>query len=223
MRKLVLATIAGFGIGAAATSVPAFAEDGDLAIGITGGTLGLGPEISYRFNKHAGLRVNGGFYNYSNTDDLDDIEYDADLKLNSFGAMLDWYPFRGGFRLSAGARINNNKIDLVGTPTTNVEIGDNTYTPAQVGTLSGTVNTKNLAPTFSLGYGGKLAKGFSFGFELGVMMQGSPKIDNLTATGSLASNSAFQQQLALEEQRAEDDAHDFKMWPIIQLGLLYRF
>jgi hypothetical protein len=137
--------------------------------------------------------------------------------------MLDLYPFGGGFRLSAGLRNNKNRIDLAGTPTTNVEIGEITYTPAQVGTLSGTVHTKKSAPTFSLGYGGKLAKGFTFGFELGVMMQGSPKIENLTATGTLASNQAFQQQLALEEQRAEDDADDFKLWPVIQIGLAYRF
>jgi hypothetical protein len=39
----------------------------------------------------------------------------------------------------------------------------------------------------------------------------------------LSSNSTFQQQLAIEELRAEDDAHDFKDWPIIQIGLTYRF
>jgi hypothetical protein len=223
MRKLVIATIAGLTIVASAVSLPASAEDGKLAIGVTGGTLGLGPEISWRFSEHIGLRANGGFYDYDDTDDLDDIEYDAKLKLNSFGAMLDWYPFGGGFRLSAGGRINNNEIDLEGTPTTSVEIGDVLYTPAEAGTLSGTVTTDSIAPTFTLGYGGKLAKGFTFGIELGVMLQGSPRINDLTASGTLAGNPAFIQQLAIEEQRAEDDAHDFKLWPIIQIGLLYRF
>jgi hypothetical protein len=170
-----------------------------------------------------GLRANGGIYDYDDTDDLDDIEYDADLKLNSFGAMLDWYPFGGGFRLSLGGRINNNEIDLEGTPTTTVEIGDVDYTPAEVGTLSGTITTDSLTPAFTLGYGGRLAKGFTFSLELGVMLQGSPKINDLTASGTLANNPAFIQQLAIEEQRAEDDAHDFKLWPIIQIGLLYRF
>jgi len=55
------------------------------------------------------------------------------------------------------------------------------------------------------------------------MLQGSPKIDNLQATGSLASNQAFLTQLAIEEQQAEDDADDFKMWPILQISLSYRF
>jgi len=222
MRSMV-SMIAAFAFAASTASVPAFADEGRLAIGITGGTLGIGPEVSYRFSDKVGLRANGGFYDYNDTDDLDDIEYDANLKLNSIGAMLDWYPMGGGFRISAGGRINNNEIDLEGTPTTTVEIGDVNYSPAQVGSLLGTVTTSNFAPALSLGYGGKLAKGFTFGFELGVMLQGSPKIDNLRSTGSLAANPAFLQQLAIEEQRAEDDADDFKLWPILQIGLLYRF
>lgn len=220
MRKPAIAALVGLGISAA---LPALAEEGSLAVGVSGGTLGIGPEISWRFSEHAGLRASGGFFDASRNDELDDIEYDGDLKLNSFGAMLDWYPFGGGFRLSAGARINNNEIDLEGTPTTTVEIGDEEFTPAEIGTLSGTVKTKNLAPAFSLGYGAKLARGLAFTFELGVMMQGSPRIENLTATGLLAEDQDFLDQLALEEQRAEEDADDFKLWPIIQLGLVYRF
>jgi hypothetical protein len=224
MRKSIVVAAACGLFTAASVSLPVHAEDGSLAIGATGGTLGLGPEISYRFNDHVGIRVNGGFYDYDDTDDLDDIEYDATLKLNSFGAMLDWYPLGGGFRISAGGRVNDNKIDLAGTPSAPVEIGNVTYTPAQVGTLTGTVTTDSFAPALTLGYGGKLAKGFTFGFELGVMLQGSPKIDNLTATGgTLASNPAFLTQLAVEENNAEEDAKDFKLWPIVQLSLAYRF
>jgi hypothetical protein len=222
MRNLSISMVSALLL-AATVPATALAADGQLAVGVSGGTLGLGPEVSWRFNDRLGLRVNGGFYDYSNTDDLDDIEYDADLKLNSFGAMLDLYPFGGGFRISAGGRINNNEIDLVGTPTSTVEIGDVDYSPAEVGSLLGTITTDSFAPAFTLGYGGKLAKGFTFGFELGVMLQGSPQIENLRATGSLASNGPFLTQLAIEEQRAEEDADDFKLWPIIQIGLLYRF
>lgn len=223
MRKLVVTAFCGLGVAALGLALPASAAEGSLALGVSGGTLGLGPEISYRFNEHVGLRASGGFYDYDHSDELDDIDYDTTLKLDSYGAMVDWYVFGGGFRISAGGRINNNVIDLSGTPTTNVEIGTVTYTPAQVGALTGQVTTKSFAPTLTLGYGGKLAKGFTFGIEVGVMQQGSPRLNNLSASGSLASDPAFLTQLAIEEQNAEDDAHDFKLWPIIQLGLIYRF
>ena len=154
---------------------------------------------------------------------LDDIDYDVKLKLNSFGANLDLYPFGGGFRVSVGARSNSNKIDLKGVPATAVEIGDVVYQPAEVGTLTGTIKTDSFAPVLSIGYGGQRKPGFGFGFELGAMKQGSPRISNLQATGTLASNSAFQAELAKEQAKVEADASDYKYWPIVQLQVFYRF
>lgn len=209
--------------GLAASGAAAAMEEGAVSVGVAAGTLGVGPELSVRFSQHLGVRVGGGFFDYDHDDELDDVDYEATLKLNSIGATLDWYPAGGGFRVSAGARTNNNKIDLLGTPTTNVEIGDVTYTPAQVGNLTGTIKSKSLAPVFSIGYGGKLAKGFTLGFELGVLMQGAPKLENLAASGALGSDPAFLAELAEEERRIEDDADDFKLWPILQVQLLYRF
>jgi hypothetical protein len=206
-------------------ALPAAAEEGRVTVGISGGTYGIGPELAYRFNEHVGLRASGGFLTHNDSEDIDDIDYDSKLKLKSVGAALDWFPAGGGFRVSVGGRANNNKIHLRGTPNTNVEIGDITYTPAQAGTLTGTVEgAHSFAPTLTLGYGGKLAPGFTLGFELGVMAQGSPKIRNLQSTGgTLSSNAAFLAELEQERQQAEDDVDNFKLWPVLQLGFLYRF
>src|SRR5262245_25666566 len=116
--------LVGITLAALAVTLPAAADEGEWTLGVSGGTLGVGPELAYRFKPHFGLRANAGFFSHSDTDELDDIEYDADLKLNSYGAMLDWYPMGGGFRISIGGRVNNNEIDLEGRPTTNVEIGN---------------------------------------------------------------------------------------------------
>ena len=89
--------------------------------------------------------------------------------------------------------------------------------------LTGTVKGNDFAPTVSLGYGGTLAKGFTIGAELGVMFQGSPKIQNYQATGLLASNPAFQSDLQIERARVEDKVHSYQYWPIAQIELLYRF
>ncbi len=206
-------------------TLPAAAEEGRVTVGVSGGTYGIGPELAYRFNEHVGLRASGGFFTFNDSEEIDDIDYDSKLKLKSVGAALDWFPAGGGFRVSVGGRANNNKIQLKGAPTTNVEIGDITYTPAQAGTLTGTVKgAHSFAPTLTLGYGGKLAPGFTVGFELGVMAQGSPKIRNLQSTGgTLSSNAAFLAELEQERQKAEDDVDDFKLWPVLQLGFLYRF
>jgi hypothetical protein len=206
--------------GCAAT---ASAADSVWTFGVLGGTQGAGPELAYRAGEYFGLRANAGYFSYNRDETVNRISYSGKLKLNSIGLSVDWYPAGGGFRISAGARSNNNKINLNGTPANSVTVGNNVYTPAQVGTLSGTVKGNDFAPTLSLGYGGTLAKGFTIGAELGVMFQGSPKLQNYQATGLLASNPAFQSDLQIERARVEDKVHSYQYWPIAQVELLYRF
>jgi len=207
----------------AATAYAADRSEGTWTLGVTGGTLGIGPEIAYRPGKYFGMRANAGFFSYNRDETVDQISYNGRLKLNSVGVAADWYPLGGGFRISAGARNNSNKIDLNGTPSSSVTVGNNVYTPAQIGTLSGTVKGDYFAPMLSLGYGGTFAKGFTLGAELGVMFQGSPKVSDYHATGLLASDPNFQADVQRERARVEDKVHSYQYWPIAQVQLLYRF
>jgi hypothetical protein len=125
--------------------------------------------------------------------------------------------------LSPGARISKNRVDLLATPTGSVEVGDTTYTAAQVGVLTGRVEPKSFAPTLTLGWGGGLSKGLKFGVDAGVMFQGSPKVTQLSATGTAANTAGFQTALAQERAEIEDDIDKFKLYPILQLSLGYRF
>lgn len=216
------AAVALLALGAVPAGVSA-AEGGQWHAGASVGTLGISPEVGYRFGEHGGLRLNGGFYDYDRSEEIDDIDYDGTLKLSSVGMMADWYPFGGSFRLSAGARSNGNKIDLVAVPTANVEIGDETFTPAEVGTLSGGVKFKDFTPALTLGWGGKLGKGFTMGFEAGVLLQGSPKLALAASGGALANDPGFLAELERERVQAEEDASDFKLWPVLQLHFAWRF
>jgi hypothetical protein len=200
----------------------ALAGDGLWTVGVMGGTQGLGPEIAYRAGDF-GLRGNAGYLSYNHDQTVDQINYNGKLKLDSVGLMADWYPMGGGLRFSLGARNNNNQIHLNGTPANSVTVGNNVYTPAQIGTLSGVVTGNRFSPTLSLGYGGTLARGFALGAELGVVFQGSPRVENYQATGLLASNPAFQADLQTERARVEDKVHSYQYWPIAQIQLLYRF
>lgn len=201
-------------------------EGGHLSVGLVGGTLGFGPQVGYRLNSRLGLRANGTFFNYSDDGDEDDYDYEGKLKLKSLGVMADIYPFGGSFRVSVGARSNKNRVSAVVTPTQDIEIGDETYTPAQAGTLTGEVNFKKFSPTLLLGWGGKLKGGLHFGVEAGLMFQGSPKASVYSTGSSLEGTGAYEQFLAELQQEvdeAEDDAKDFKAWPVIQFHLSYRF
>lgn len=219
MRYLFAAALA-----AAFVASPAAAQSGGLGVGVTGGTLGIGPEINFR-SDNFGIRGSATFLGISRDVESDGIEYNGDLKLRSFGGSLDFYPGGGGFRVSGGVRVGKNRVELFAQPgaTTTVEVGDATYTGAQIGTLSGEVRPNRVAPTLTIGYGGGRNAGLYFGIDAGAMFQGAPKVRSLVATGPIASDAAFQTQLANERREVEEDIDNFKIYPILQLGLGYRF
>jgi hypothetical protein len=111
------------------------------------------------------VRANATFLSIIHGIDSDDVDYDGKVKLKSGGAMMDLFPSGGGFFVSGGARINGNKGRAVATPTGPQEIGDRVYTPAQIGTLRDRPETKNFTPQLTLGCGGGMRSGLTFGFE----------------------------------------------------------
>ena len=159
---------------------------------------------------------------YSTTDS--DIDYDAELKLQNTSLLLDWHPFSGVFRLSGGLINNQNKLGLTGTPTGTTTIGNSSYTPAEIGTLTGNVGFKKTVPYAGIGWGNAAAqdKHFGFNFDIGVIFQGSPSV-RLSSNGTLANDATFQSELRQEEQDLQADLKDFKYYPVISFGISYRF
>ena len=209
-------------------AVPAMslAEDNPghgVAVGVLGGTNGLGLELGFRFNDRFGMHAETGKYSNDHTVNNTDFNIDGKIRLKSVSLIGDYYPFAGSFRISAGLRSNNNEFGGAATPASStVQIGSHTYTAAQAGTLTGVANFKKTAPTVTLGWAGKNQKGLHFGLEVGVVSQGSPRLA-VTSNGSLASNPTFQADLDQKVAQWQDDVKDYKLWPVLQAHLLYRF
>ena len=199
------------------------AASGRFTAGVTGGTLGIGPEITYRVSETIGIRANATFFGFDHEVDSSDVTYDGELKLKSAGVMLDVHPFGGGFRISAGARIGDNKVELSARPTGEVEIGDETYSPQQIGELRGDVSAKDFAPTLTLGWGGGLTPGLKLGVEAGVMFHGTLRVNNLMATGTFANDPGFRDSLLREEAEIEEDIDNYKIYPVLQVSVGYSF
>jgi hypothetical protein len=216
-------------LAAASVATPAMAQDtaGEdgavVTAAVTAGTLGIGPDVGFRFSDHVGVRASATFLNVGATFDSDDLEYDGDLKLKSFGAMVDVYPFGGSFRISGGARINKNRAAVRATPTGTFELGDAQYTQAQVGVLTGRADVKDFSPALTLGWGGSKRRGLFFMSEAGVLFQGAARLREFTATGTAATNAAFRADLERERQSLQDDIDKVKVYPILQIGIGYRF
>lgn len=194
------------------------AADG-FGLGVKAGTLGLGVEGTFGLSERFNLRVGANNYSYSMDETASGIQYDADLDLKSAALLLDWHPFAGTFRLSAGLMHNKNALHLLATPTSDQTIGGNTYTPADIGTLSGDVTFKKSVPYAGLGWGNAARPGrFGVSFEIGALFQGKPDV-TLRASGGAVS----QLDLRAEEQEAEADLEDFDMYPVVSLGFFFTF
>ena len=199
----------------------------DGSIGVRAGTLGLGIEFSYPISQRIGVRVNADSYKYSKTFDQSDINYDGKATLKTGSLLLDWYPFANNFRISAGPMYNGNKLGLTGRPTGGTfTINDVTYQASDVGTLNGDVTFKKYVPYAGIGYGRPVGSGFSLTFDFGVVFQGQPQA-TLSATCSPTAPAPtctqLQNDVAAQQQTANDDLKNFRYYPVVTLGLAYTF
>ncbi len=201
----------------------------DNSLGIRGGTLGGGIELSYALSQRAALRLNADAYNFKQTDTHDNIDYDMKLKLQTASLMGDWFPFANNFRISAGAMFNRNKFTMKGQPTGGTyTINGTTYLASDVGSFDAAVDFKKAAPYFGIGYGRPIKSGLSLIFDLGVMSQGSPKSKINVTCGPTAPQGSptcntLQSDAAAEQSKLDDSLHNFKYYPVISLGLAYTF
>jgi hypothetical protein len=206
-------------------AIPAvWADPGDVAIAGKTGTLGLGGELTVNLLTDVNVRLGATWFDLDFDGEASDIDYDVDLDLLAFPIMLDWYVFDDAFHLSAGVLFNETDFGLDGRFSGTIEIGDNTYTFDEVGTLSGDLGWDDVAPYVGIGWGNAFGQDRRWGFlsDLGVAFVGSPEVA-LSATGTLAGDPGFQADLAREEADLEDDLSDFKVYPVLSVSLFYRF
>jgi hypothetical protein len=208
MRKLVLAAVAATMV----SGVHAQNMGASVNYGLGGLGVDLGVAVMPDFvNLRAGL--NGGL-SMSGTTTPDQTKYDYSLNTGYKTLGLDWHPFGGSFRLSAGYAVSDIKMDVSTT---------GAYTLNGVtanGTATGQATYGN-APYLSLGWGNHAPRngGLFFNTELGVMFTGKPDV-SLT-TSDAAFNAANASAIEAEKQKVKNDAMDF--FPIVKLGLGYTF
>lgn len=198
---------------------------GDFFVSPRVSTLGLGADLGYEINPNFKTRLNFNYFTYSHSTTFEDVRYDADLTLTTFGALLDYHPLGGGFRLSAGAYYNNNNVDLDGrvSPSITFEIGDNIYKGEEIGKLKGDFDFNDFAPYVGLGWGTDYGtdRNWHFAFDLGVMYQGSP---NVSLRAENPQNIAeLDRDISREISDIESDIDRYRWYPVLALGITYRF
>ena len=149
---------------------------------------------------------------------------DAKLKLPKtwYNIGLDVYLGRT-FRIGGGMlyRPDDPRITATLPPGGSVDIGDQTYTGADVSEVVGSLDAKNSAPYVTIGVGQHTRTGTGLFLDLGLAFLGDSHVSLEATKGGLIGDPIFQQQLAIEEQNLENDLPNWakKYWPIASLGL----
>ncbi|HKQ25030.1 MAG TPA: hypothetical protein VJT81_11375 [Burkholderiales bacterium] len=199
----------------------------DVGVLLKAGTLGAGLDVSKGISESLGLRLQANALSYDKDFTESDVDYHADVELKSAGLLLDWHPFSGVFRISAGAFWNGNEAIATGRPTGGTYVINGTpYPAAQVGSLNGQIDFESVAPYIGIGFASapKAGRGMTFSFDLGVLYQGEPNVA-LTAVCGVPGPTCTQLQndVAAEQAALQEDLSDQKFYPVVSFGIGYRF
>lgn len=204
------------------------AQQMPVGIGVHAGTLGAGADVAIAPVSRIQLRAGANFMPVKPSFSISDIDYTMNLPSPQFTVAADLFLI-GSLHVSGGLRATSSDLSVeadLSNSTTTVDIGSQTYTGSDVGTLTGTMDTKSMAPYVGIGFGRIAKRGLGIQFDLGVAFQGKPVV-SLTADGPLNSDPiagpVLRQNLADEAQQFEDDVKLLQYYPIISLGLSFGF
>lgn len=206
---------------------PALAQlsEPGVAVGATAGTSGVGLDVQVKLGPIFTLRGSLDRLTWDADESYDGVDYTADLAFDTVGGFIDMHPLANGLLISGGAYVGDRDIALAATPTGPVEIGGQTYTPGQVGTLNGAVKLSDVAPFLGIGWDDTFYRRGRWGFRAvaGLAWSDEPEVALTSTGGSLSNDPAFQARLRDESQAITDEAEGYGLFPVVQVGLNYKF
>ena len=219
----------------------AYAETGNIAVGVGAGTTGIDVGVTYPVMDNLNVRGVVSGFNYSKDFESSHLKYDGKLKFLNVGVLADYYPmansesdnwFANNFKITAGLAYNGTKLNVDAKPDgyAQYEINGTMYSTNDVENLNGKVKWKNkVAPYIGVGLGNAAAKkGFSVTGDLGVMYLGKAKGSlHASCAGALATNPVLCDQLKEDVRKQEDKLNDYadkaKFYPVIRVMVNYTF
>lgn len=196
-----------------------------VAIGATVGTSGLGVEGQISLGPVFTLRGALDKLSHDFDVDYDGVDYGAELAFDTVGAFIDLHPLGNGLFISGGAYSGRRDIALLATPTQPVDLGGQTFSPSQVGTLEGRIKLDDIAPFVGLGWDDTFHRRSRWGLRAlaGLAFSAEPQVALNSRGGTLSNDANLQARLHQEAARIVDQADGYGVFPIVQLGLNYKF
>lgn len=197
-------------------------------MGTTGLVVGYGQTYSPVF----GSRLEAaGWSNINRNLTEGGIDYRGSLRMRRAGAALDWHPFANGFRLSAGLSWVDTQVNLNANalPGTLIAVGNAPAVPLDAADgLTARVELPRTMPYLGLGWGQGFARGWTAHADLGALLGKAKVTGSLTPSlrAKIAAAGAGidpDVELDRELQQVRDGVDKASFYPVLQLGVSYRW
>ena len=181
------------------------------------GLAGAGAMVQWGFTPY--LAVSAGYtaLNASLRDvKTSDATYAADVSLRNPQLMVNWAPFGGHFRVSAGAMVQNSRYDLTATEIQNTN-------PSLTSVSFRGSYPVSVAPALSVGWETPFQqRGLGYHLSAGAYYAGQPELSSSSTCASSVPTSICAAATASERRKVEDELSRYRFLPILQAGLILR-
>lgn len=192
-------------------------------LGVSGklATTGVGFDVTHTLAYPVNLRVGYSRLGITTGHDVDE-NLSLNLTLESVPILLDWHLLDNSFRLTGGLFYNRNRFSLSARANDLVEVGNSRF---RIEEYSIRVDTNDFAPYLGFGWGraNDPTQRLAFAFDFGILFQGEPSVGGRAT----ALNSDQQDQLDRAFQAELDSRRSDFSWlryyPVISLGISFRF
>jgi hypothetical protein len=237
MRRTLLLTV--FLCSAALCPDLAFGQR--VAVGGKMSTLGIGVETTAAVTKRSNVRGSFNFLNYGRDASSAGIHYDGSIAFRSVQTTYDQY-LAGPFHVSPGLLLynGNHGSAVASVPAGRMfSVGNTQYFSNPSNPINGNaeLNFRKAAPIVLLGFGNPLSRGphrFGINVDFGVVFQGEPDF-RLNLTGSActlnptigclnaSSDPTVVANIQREEERIRTDLEPLKYYPVLSIGIGWKF
>jgi hypothetical protein len=212
-----------------------------IAVGVTTGLGGIGFDVATPLATKINLRLSGSFLNYNPAVTADNVAVNAAITLRSVGAGVELFPYRSSFHITPGLTLYNGNHAAAVTniaPGSDFTVNDTDYLSDAADPVHGYFDVnlgRKLAPSLTVGFGNMLRTDshWSVPVDVGFQYVGQPKL-TLKMTGStcdpggancdtIANDPEAIADLAAEQAKINKEISPLRFYPIIKVGLSYRF
>lgn len=181
----------------------------------------IGQPYARRFTALFGARLSGTLAQPRFDPSIAGFTRAQGLRIASAGAMFDLFPFRSGFRVSGGARVNGNdaRSSSLGGPAS----PDPSAITAEAGAIHLASIADDFAPVLTLGYTGRVRRGLTVGIEAGALFQGHAGAAAYSPTSGTNPDGNFLAVLERDRLNQQDDFSNYAPSPMAQFNATLRF